>query len=320
MKNLHSHYLDVFEVINRSVFPVIITHNNPDLDTLGSGLALYMYYKSSGKKISILNFTSIPHNYYFLPFCDNIRSTMPLQYDCIIIVDTAVPKLISLDLVNIDVPIITFDHHMTHSHYGTYTLLDTTVCATACIVFDFFMANSIKISSAMATVLYAALLDDSGFFSYERVTISTFEMAMYLLNRGANATLIAQHTKQVSLAKLRLKGIALSSFILLCNGSIAYTVLDENDFVHTGAEFSDSDGLAEELLCLPSVQIAIMVRYDGRGFWKGSIRSKNINVLPLASQWEGGGHQLAAGFHLSNLMTKEDVIYKITMTFNTFNF
>ena len=52
---------------------VILCHENPDGDTLGSGLALYSLGKRLGKKVRVMGRDVIPERYKFLPYYDDFE-------------------------------------------------------------------------------------------------------------------------------------------------------------------------------------------------------------------------------------------------------
>ena len=57
---------DIVELIKNNQEFILTSHVNPDGDSIGSEIALYLYLKKLGKNIRILNYSPTPDNYIFL--------------------------------------------------------------------------------------------------------------------------------------------------------------------------------------------------------------------------------------------------------------
>ena len=69
----------------------------------------------------------------------------------------------------------------------------------------------------------------------------------------------------------------------------------------SGALREDCEHAFEEALHLPTVKITLLLKENADLSIKGSLRSQNnINILNIASAFNGGGHKNRAGFKLDN--------------------
>jgi len=288
----------VFELIKKSHHIVIVSHVNPDGDTLGSMIGLGEALKAEGKKITYINTQNeLPLRFDFLASYDKIRSCLPKKYDLLISVDAASFDRTGLDDgVEVD---ISFDHHKSNTNFAKYPITDASMVSTSLVVYNFFKKFSIKITKSSATALYSALAEDSGFFKFDRVNQDTFLIAANLVKLGADPTFIADKlTKRNSLAKLRITEIYLRKLELKADAKVAFAKITLEDFEKSGALKSDTDTLVNLGLSLATVVVSIFAyEIDDRKI-KVSLRSKSdhIDCSQIATKLGGGGHKRAAGF------------------------
>ena len=275
---------------------LIIAHVNPDADSLGSALAMYIHILRLHKKVSLFCKTQKMNSALsFLPFFEKVRSTVPNDYDLALSFDCGAIKRLGLE---VEAPLVNIDHHISNDNYGDINLVDTTAISTTQVLYDFFKANDLKINAKMATALYSGLIDDSESFTTQKTSLRSFEMASELLKCGAdNALCVQKLFKERSLSSLRLKGKMLSAVKLSLEATVASTLVEKSFFEETGAYEMDCEEGLDESLELSSVKIAFMLRFTKDGRIKGSLRScdgSDMNVI--ASAFGGGGHIHAAGF------------------------
>ncbi len=301
-------YKKAWNLIDRSKHIVLISHINPDADALGSSLALYPILKEMGKKVSVVNMTrDLPKRYDFLPNFKKIKSALPQNFDLIVSFDCG-----SLDRLGIskqDIPIINVDHHKTNTLYADINLIDTTAASASCVVLNLLKENEIALRRDVATCIYAALVEDTGFFSYENVKKETFETAASLVEAKADPVFIARMlNERNSLSKLRLISIMTQKLQLVNFGMVGYAILSLNDFRKSGALRSDSDECVDKIRSLATVELAILLIEESKGY-KISLRSKEkLDVSQIASFFGGGGHKRAAGFTINHKDEKKIII------------
>ncbi len=279
---------------------VIASHINPDGDTIGSMLGLGIALKKINKKISFFNVSKeLPAKFDFLPNYSKIRNTLPKSFDLLIAVDCADFGRIGIKKGDFD--IINLDHHKTNTLFGDINVVKENYVSTSMVVYELLEKEKFDISPECATCLYTALVDDSGFFQYERVDKYSFEIAEKLVGFGAKPYKISNYiNNRNSLAKLRLLEIYLERLELKNMAKIAVSKLWLKDFEKTGALLSDSDSLVHMGLSLSTVVLSIFAYQTEEKKFKISLRSKgNIDCSEIALIFGGGGHKKAAGFTIS---------------------
>lgn len=277
---------------------VLIVHQNPDADSLGAASAFYSYLLRSQKKITLFCVSSdINPNLAFLPWFDKLTDRFPEDADCMISFDCGSYGRLGIEK---EIPLINIDHHVSNSFYGTYNLINTAAISTTEVVYDYFVANGIKINGKIALALYAGLIDDSKCFSAPECNIKTFAMAHSLVELGADHTLCIEwlyHRR--SLASLRMRGILLKQMKLLVDGRLALFEVPLSLLDETGAIVPECKKVLDEALGMRSVQAAIMVLEHPKGGAKLSLRTDgSINAAKIMEEFGGGGHVRRAGTRL----------------------
>ena len=287
---------EAIEKINEARHIVLLTHVNPDADTLGSALGMYHSLKKMGKKVNVINTTQIPYNLDFLPGIQKIKKELPKRFDLMISFDCG-----SFDRLGIEEKgsfLINIDHHRSNTMYGDINLVDPTAAATAEVVYELLEQGDMPIPKEAALSLYTALVDDTGFFKYESVQPKTFDLAKKLCERGANPEWVARMlTMREPLSKLRLLPLVLQTLTLHLNAKVASLHLTQQMLAQSGGTKEMGEDALNMARSLATVEVALLLREEEDGRIKVSMRSKElVDVGKIAVAFGGGGHKRAAGF------------------------
>jgi len=169
------------ELIKKSRYILIITHINPDPDSIGSALALSNLFAENKIKHKVFNVSNnLPQNLTFIPRFEKITHILPPFYDLAISVDCGVYNRLGFDLPK-NIPLINFDHHASNDKFGTINIVDSHKSSTAELVFEFFKYNGLNVSKASAIALYVGIYDDTLAFSLNRCDEQTFAKVSFLI-------------------------------------------------------------------------------------------------------------------------------------------
>jgi len=288
----------LFKAIEKAQHIVLITHKNPDADSLGAASAFYTLLMQLHKKVTLFCVSEqIDPRLAFLPWFDKMRHQFPSKADLAISFDCGAYSRLGVDVA---IPLINIDHHQSNSAYGDINLLDMSAISTTQVLFELFEAKDIRLNQKMATALYAGLIDDSNAFKSDKTDARTFKMAEALVRAKAETGLCVQELFQrSSLAKLRLKAKMLAAMRLFDEGRVVVHLVDAEMIAESGAKEVDCEDALNESLHLVSVEIALMLRENRDGTIKGSLRSSvERDVEKIAKAFGGGGHKHASGFDL----------------------
>lgn len=310
-----SEYTKALELIEKSRYILIITHVNPDPDSIGSALALSNLFYENKIKHKVFNISSdLPQNLDFIPRFEKISDQLPAFFDLAISVDCGTYKRLGFELDS-SIPLINFDHHKSNNSFGTVNIVDPLKSSTAELVFEFFKHNGLYITKNSATALYVGIYDDTLAFSLGRCDELTFEKINFLVECGASPSEIANKLlRRDSLAKYRIIPKVLDSLELYKEGAVASIIAKDEWFKQTGAHNRDCEDALNMIMSIAIVKIAIFVRVVN-GVSRVSLRSKGqIDVSKVAGIFDGGGHFNAAGCTIETMdveKAKEIVLKEI---------
>lgn len=293
---------DIFEKINNSHYCLIVTHINPDADTISCALALSNYMYENNIKHKVFNESNnLPRSLDFLPKFEKITNQIPKFYDLAIFVDCAVKSRVGFDIEE-DVEIINIDHHQSNDNFGSINVVDDTKSSTAEVLFNVFEKNNINISKNSAMCFYVGIYDDSIAFTTPRVDSETFNIVNKLVQKGIEPSYIADKLlRRDSIARYRIMPKILDTLSLSNEGKVATVYLDNQWLKETGADVSECDDIVNMVLNIGIVQMVAYFRII-KNKTRVSLRSKGeIDVSKIASNFNGGGHKNAAGLSLDTI-------------------
>ena len=301
-------FQEIWQKIENAKYIVLASHKNPDGDALGSSLGFYNVLKNLGKNAYIFNVTKqLPPKFDFLEGFSKIRSDFPLKCDLLISFDCGHFDRLGID--RRDFTLINIDHHKSNTLFGDINLVDTSAASSSAVVFEMLNSLNIKIGKDAANCFYTALVEDTGFFSYESVNKEVFDIASKMVDAGAEPFFVAKNLRERnSLGRMRLTSLFIDSLKLYKNGTIACGRVTQEMFKKTGALRSDAEHLCNLARSLATVELSILYIEESDGRIKVSLRSKNfIDVSKIALKFNGGGHKRSAGFE-----TDEKDLYLLT--------
>jgi len=281
---------------------VVTSHARPDGDGIGSALACAQILRQLGKDAEIVMHDGVPRIYQSLPFADRvIRTESVPPNDAVIILECDSIKRTQLQGLE-DCFLINIDHHVSGRNFANVNWIDSSVMATAELIYRMARLAGVPLDSDMATCLYTALMTDTGSFMFEGTNEHTFAIARELALAGADPAHCARHIYfGHSTAKLRLLGAALAN--LYREGSLAWIWVTQEQMERFGAREEDCEGLVNYALSIGDVQVAVFFRELPDGRWRVSLRSKGeVNVSAVAEHFGGGGHKCASGCSLDGPM------------------
>lgn len=307
---------NILEEINQAESIVILTHENPDGDAIGTGLALYNSLKQMGKQPDII-IPEYPRTFEFLPGSDEIKKESNIEkYDLAISVDCATIKMLNgfaSYFENAKVK-ISIDHHSTNTMFGdlNYVSPDAPACAQILlVVLEYF---KVDITKDIGTCILTGIITDTGGFKYSGVTSETFEFVAWLLNKGINVSKIYRKVLQTKTrANFELNRIATNRLEFFEDGKVAFTYITKEDEEKVGAENGDHEGIVETGRDIEGVEVSIFIRQTDKGC-KISMRSNEyVNVSDVCLLLGGGGHIHAAGVTLQCTIeqAKEKILRQI---------
>lgn len=285
---------------------VLVTHEHPDGDALGSLLAMRRILVTLGKDcVAFVSQAEFPLGYeYRWMNLDGVTSEIPEDLDerTIVFLDCGnIDRTPVEQFRRTDGTVVNIDHHHDNTRFGTVDHVVEEASCTAEIVWDLMQGLGVPLTTVIAESLYIGLVTDTGRFSYENTGPRAHLMAADLVAAGVDVALLHRRVYEGwPEPKLRLVALALSRAEMLAGGALALTQLCAEDFRVTGAEDGYTEGIVDRLRSVEGTKVAGLARElsDGSGRWKVSLRSSDgdVDVSMIAREGGGGGHKAAAGF------------------------
>src|ERR671931_677353 len=241
---------------------LIVTHENPDGDALGSLLAMKLGLEGLGKDIVTFlpGESGIPSDLSLLHL-EGLQRSLPA--------DAGERVLLALDCANaarmgaaselLDrVPLsIDVDHHHDNTRFATMNLVLDRASSTGEIVAGILDQLGVELTREIAEPIYVALMTDTGRFGYTNTTPEAHELAARLLRAGVDPRRVFQEEYE--------------------------------------------EGIIDRIRAVDGTEMAAMIREPPEppdAARRVSLRASHdeIDVSAIARKRGGGGHRQAAGF------------------------
>jgi phosphoesterase RecJ-like protein len=303
-RSSRQHTLEELQSANKLI---VVTHENPDGDALGSLVAMREILQALGKDAPAFidpRELPLPKEYRFLPLADALHEPpADLAERTAVFVDCGSLERNPAEAFRREgMHILNIDHHHDNTCFGTVNLVDPTASCTAEIVWDLMGGLGVQPTPEIAQALYVGLITDTGRFMYENTSARAHVMAAELIGAGVDVPAIYRRVYEgVPYGKLALLARGLAKIRRYDNGQLTMTELDACDFAESGAEESYSEGVIDHLRAVEGTAVAALIRdriSAGDGERKVSLRASDdrVDVSRIARMQGGGGHRGAAGF------------------------
>lgn len=307
---------NISEEIKKAQSIVVLTHESPDGDAIGSSLAMYISLRQLNKNVDIV-IPEFSKTYEFLPMIKDIKKEGSKEaYDVAIALDCGdIKRLNGFSNYFEDAKVkISIDHHENNKMFGDYNFVNPAAPACAQILVTVLEFLKVEITKEIGTCLLTGIITDTGGFKYPGVTAETFEFTSWLLNIGVNVSDIYKKVLQVKTkSNFGLTKLIIDRLEFFENGKISFTYITQEDEKKVEAQTGDHEGLVEIGRDIEGVEVAIFIRESEKGF-KVSLRSNNyVNVADICILFGGGGHQRAAGCLISLALeqVKEKIVSEV---------
>lgn len=291
----------IIEALKRVRSVAILSHVNPEGDTLGSALGCHLTLKTLGKEVATFNPDPVPKNLRNLPGAEEViwANRVPHPFDGYLVVDASDPGRVGGLLQGLPAGslIMNIDHHSTNARFGTYNWVDPEASATGEMIHHLFQVMGVPLTPEAATNLYVAILTDTGSFQHANTTPRALRAAAELVEVGVVPQAVAEMLfGQRDLGEIRLLGALLTRMQVSPDGRFAWMEVTEGMLKEQGLEMDALEGMVNYPRSLRGVEVALLFKEVAGSGVKVSLRSRGkVDVAQVASAFHGGGHRGAAG-------------------------
>jgi bifunctional oligoribonuclease and PAP phosphatase NrnA len=286
---------------------LLVTHENPDGDALGSLLATKLALDAMRKdsEMYLYGDAPLPREYGFMALGGLLRELPDDAGERVLVaLDCAnesrmgpLPELLEQAPLTLDI-----DHHHDNSRFGDVNLVVGDASSTGEVLRDVFAELDVALTPQMAEALFVAVVTDTGRFGYTNTTPKALRLAAELVEAGADVHRVFQGVyESVEFAKLKLLARALERAQVYEGGRLVVSYLLQGDYTDLNAPEAYSEGIIDYLRAVEGAEMAALIREPPRREGprrRVSLRASNdeLDVSAIARKSDGGGHRQAAGF------------------------
>ncbi|MGB8002408.1 MAG: bifunctional oligoribonuclease/PAP phosphatase NrnA [Anaerobacillus sp.] len=285
----------LLDAIEQYATIIIHRHVRPDPDALGSqgGLAELIRTSFPGKKV----FT-VGEEEPSLMFLNKMNEVKDDEYkDALVIVcDTANQPRISDDRYRNGKLLIKIDHHPNEDPYGDLLWVDTDSSSVSEMIVDLYLTakkRGYKLSNKGAFLLYAGIVGDTGRFMFSNTTQRTFMYAGELLKFGVDTGSLYNELYKTEQYIARLNGYVLQHFESSENGA-GWMKITKETIEEYGVTASEASQLVNSFSNVAGLKAWVFFIEEADQI-RVRLRSKGPVVNSIATNYNGGGHPMAAG-------------------------
>ncbi|MCH5324403.1 MAG: bifunctional oligoribonuclease/PAP phosphatase NrnA [Eubacterium sp.] len=283
---------------------LILSHANPDGDTLGCAYALCGILQKMGKRAKCLCADEVADRMKYLAEAIEVQE---FEHKTIVSVDVADRKLLgALDKVYGDEVFLAIDHHGSRTEFAEFTLVEPDSAAACELIYEIAEELDVPLNDKIAACLYTGLSTDTGCFRFSNTTPRTHQIAAKLMEyhfpyAGLNYMLFDMKSK----GRISLEQDVYDSMEFYADDKIALVCLTlELMDRHSGSvDAEDFNGIAGLPRRIEGVELGVTVKQKEEKVFKISVRSsEKIDAAKLCEKFNGGGHARAAGCTLEGTL------------------
>ncbi|MBL8121230.1 DHH family phosphoesterase [Candidatus Saccharibacteria bacterium] len=311
----------IVEAITKAQHIVVIQADNPDADSLGSALALEHILGDLGKKVTLYCGMNVPDYLRYLSGWDRVVDSLPAQFDASIIVDASTLTLLeklgqSGQLAWVKAkPCVVLDHHATVEHKIEFTslqLVDAEAASTGEIIYQMSKKSDWPISAIAADNLMASILGDTQGLTNDLTKAQTYRTMADLCELGGDRPKLEELRREYGKMPekiYRYKGQLIAKTEFVVNGKVAIAHIPQAEINEYSPLYNPAPLIQFDMLQVRGVALAIVFKTYDDGRVTAALRANNGYPIAakIAEQLEGGGHDYAAGFKVTDGRSYEDI-------------
>ena len=298
----------IAELIREAQTIAVVSHINPDGDTIGSAAAMRLVLEAMGKQVTLFCDGKVPDQLFFVPGHDLFRIPEGNEgpFDLMLAVDVSDEKRLGAcaALKHVSKRTAQIDHHPTNPLYAEVNSVDGSAPANCILIREQMKALGVPLNRNIAICLYTGISTDTGNFSFGSTNAESFRIMSELMEQDLPLARLNRILFRVkSREQIKLLGKALESLTFRGNGKIAVMKLTQADFEACGALSEHADTIVNYGLDTWHTEMALLAREDSDGQIKFSLRAKEPNrVDDIAGRFSGGGHPQASGITMGGTL------------------
>ncbi len=303
----------IYSEINNHKKIIVHRHKRPDLDSIGSQMALVEYIKLNfpGKQViagTQDNYTGYEYiGEHYVPTYENYHNAL------ILVVDTANAERIDANIDFKSNTVIKIDHHPNETPYGNVMYIEDFRSSTCEVLFYMFKhwneVNGFEFSKEVCYPLFCGIYGDTGGFTFQNTKSDTFAALATIMSYDIPFEATVLRLKSYEEDIMRAVGYAYANITI--EDGVGYIIFDKQFQKEHNISPSKISNVVNFLGTFDSLRAWVVFNeYDN--FIRVNLRSKgSLDISKIAMQYNGGGHRNASGAMIYEWHHTDDVVAKL---------
>ncbi|MCR5693626.1 MAG: bifunctional oligoribonuclease/PAP phosphatase NrnA [Clostridia bacterium] len=276
---------------------ILCRHIRPDGDAVGSALAMKKVIEASFPcKRVFIDRKDESDQVAFLGSEGALPEEADLNGALVIVLDTGVPKRVSSDNFLKGKELVVIDHHIKEGEFGDFSWVEDHRNSVCEMITEFFFdfKDELVITKEAAESLYTGIVTDSGRFRFRGTSPKTLNLAAKLLELGVDYERIYAYIDVKDYVDV-INDSRLVSHLKMTDSGVAYIIITNqimSDYNLSQATAYNSTQIIENI---KGSLIWLVLIENPDGTFRARIRSRFVEIEPIARNYSGGGHACAAG-------------------------
>lgn len=300
----------ILECIRKYGTVIISRHTRPDGDAVGSTMGMKIILETSfpEKRIFLDNGD---YSEYVAFLGDEGPHPTDKDYEdaLVIVIDTGTMDRISNPRISAGKTLIKIDHHIDDNPYGDISWVEEERSSACEMVTDFCLAfpDELKLTAEAARCLYTGMVTDSGRFFYRGTSPETLRCAAALLETGIDTEDIFAHLYIDDISVMKFRAELVGRINVTKNG-VAWLYISRQLRKRRGISQEDASNTVSVMSSIRGSMIWLAFIENDDGSIRVRLRSRFVEVQPLAARYNGGGHACASGATVGGLKERDALI------------
>ncbi len=314
-----------FKLLESGHRVALVTHVHPDGDAYGSVLGLKHILSEKVLLVDAFAEKDSHSKYSFLPSFSELKGEDEVgdnEYDLCFVLDCGNKARVDgfSSLLASSKRVVNIDHHISNTGFGEVNWVDPSASSTSEILTHLTADFSLTINAEAATCLLTGIIMDTGSYLYDSTTKNTHVATAFLLDQGADHASIRYNLFQNRpLQNVKFLGYLIGKMELMLNNQVVLLTVSDELLNRFNVAYEDLDEFISYVRDISGVELAIIFKELSPEETKISLRSKKwCDVNELASNFNGGGHERAAGAVMQGTLdeARKKLIPLVTRVFN----
>jgi phosphoesterase RecJ-like protein len=304
---------EAFKVLEKKIKEapriIVYRHVSPDFDALGAQMGLVTWIKDNypDKEVHFIgdSLTTVMPSLY--PFPETVPEAWFTKEHLAITVDVGDrPRIAGGDHLKFAKEVIKIDHHplpQPEKDFGDLKFVypDRPAVSEVLALFALSRKRKLVFSKAAAGYFFSGIVGDTGRFLYQDTDGATFRIASDLIDKGIDKTDIYNKMYETDVRRMNILKYCLNNYHLTEKGT-CYYVLTDQTMKDLSMTIDEGNLHINTFRNMKGVNVVASITEDITTHdYRVSLRSIGKKVAPVAEQFEGGGHDFAAGCRLKSL-------------------